>query len=248
MGQLTGRKALITGAGSGIGRKIAQRFAREGAELIVVGRDELKLQDTLSNLTGHHKMFCADIASVKDVKRLAAYTKQHFTTLDILVNNAGTIIRNEKIEQTDYDEWQSFMAINVGGTFLMCKYLIPLMKEKGGSIVNVSSQLAVVSAPGYSTYSTAKGAILAFTRSLAIDYGALGIRANVLLPGVTETPMAYVGREQFDDIKAAIAETIPLRRIGKPEDIANAALFLASDESSWMTGSPLIVDGGYTAK
>lgn len=248
MGRLTGKTVLLTGGGSGIGKGIAALFADEGARLLLTGTTAFKLRETIAALPGEHEAIAADISSEQDVRRLAERAGEMFGELDVLINNAGTVKRNEDVTETTQVEWERFMSVNLLGVFLMCKYMIPMMKRRGGSIVNIASQLATVAAPGYASYSMAKGGTLAFTRSLAVDYGAFGIRANCISPGLVETPMAYVGRGNFDELKPQAAEALPLRRIGRPEDIAYAALYLASDEASWVTGANLAVDGGYTAK
>lgn len=249
MGRVEGKRAIVTGAGSGIGEAIAQQLAREGAEVALVGRDEAKLRQTLARIEGKAHVYAADISSDHDVTALQQRIGERFGTVDILVNNAGTIMRNENMLETTDDSWKSFMNVNLLGPLRMCRAFVPFMIRQGkGAIVNVASQLSVVSAPGYATYSTAKGGIVSFTRSLAIDYGGHGIRANCVSPGVVETPMAYVGRDNFDAVKQSIADAHPLKRIGRPEDVAYAVLYLASDESGWVTGTNLLVDGGYTAR
>lgn len=249
MGRVANRTAVVTGAGSGIGEAISRVLAAEGAEVVLVGRDESKLQRTLAGIGGKGHVFAADVSSAPDVAALRQFVEDQFGVADILVNNAGTIIRNEDILNTTEQTWKQFMDANLLGPLLVCQALIPLMKRQNkGAIVNVASQLSVVAAPGYSTYSTAKGGIVSFTRSLAIDYGACGIRANSVSPGVVETPMAYVGRDNFDELKHNLADIHPLKRIGRPEDVAYAVLYLASDEAGWVTGTNLLVDGGYTAR
>lgn len=249
MSRLQGKVCLITGASSGIGRATAIRFSQEGASCIIVGRNKENLAATNLEMASPAYALPLDLSLDEDITTLSQAIKEKFGKIDVIVNVAGTVIRNENMIDTSKEEWDEHIAMNLRSPFLICKQLLPLMIPQGsGSIINISSQLALVSAPGYSTYSTAKGGILSFTRSLAIDYGIHGIRANCISPGLVETPMAHVGRPDFDESKQTIAKSLPLGRIGKPKDIAHAALFLASDESSWITGTNLVVDGGYTAK
>lgn len=248
-GRVQDKTVILTGAGSGIGRGIAKLFAQEGARLFLVGRDEQKLKETVQELGQDAEIVVADISNEQAVDSLRECVEKQTDRVDILINNAGTVMRNENIMETNSQLWDEFMSINLKGPFLLCKAFLPLMvRQNQGSIVNIASQLATVSAPGYSTYSTAKGGIVSFTRSIAVDFGAHNIRANCVSPGVVETPMAYVGRENFDELKDAIGNSLPLKRIGQSEDIAYAVLYLASDESSWVTGTNLVVDGGFISK
>lgn len=248
-GRLANKHVVITGAGSGIGGEIAALFAKEGAAVFLVGRDEGKLRRIAEQIGHGARCFPCDIAQEDEVHRLRDAVTGCADTLDVLVNNAGTVLRNENMLNTGSDDWDDFMRINLKGAFLMCRAFLPSLVRSGrGSIVNVASQLAIVAAPGYSTYGTAKGGIVSFTRALAVDFGPSGVRANCVSPGVIETPMAYVDRDNFDELKASIADQLPLRRIGTPADVAYAALFLASEESAWVTGTNLVVDGGFTSK
>lgn len=249
LGRVQDRIAVVTGAGSGIGEAIASLLAQEGAEVVLIGRNEQRLLEAQARIGERSIAFAADIAREADVSAIGAFLEQRFGRADILVNNAGTVKRNENVLETTEEEWQAFMQINLLGPFRMSKAVLPFMIRQGrGSIVNISSQLGVIAAPGYATYATAKGGIVSFTKSLAIDYGAHGVRANCVSPGLVETPMAYVGRDNFGDLKQSIADAHPLKRIGTPMDIAYAVLYLASDEAGWVTGTNLLVDGGFTAK
>ncbi|MBO9609350.1 MAG: SDR family oxidoreductase [Paenibacillaceae bacterium] len=249
MGRVQDRIAVVTGAGSGIGEAIASLLVSEGAEVVLLGRNEQRLKEAQQRIGGRTHVFAADISREADASAVGAFLEQRFGKADILVNNAGTVKRNENMLETTEDEWTSFMQINLLGPFLMSQAILPFMIRQGkGAIVNLASQLGVIAAPGYATYATAKGGIVSFTKSLAIDYGAYGIRANCVSPGLVETPMAYVGRDNFDAVKQSIADAHPLKRIGTPMDIAYAVLYLASDEAGWVTGTNLLVDGGFTAK
>ena len=167
--------------------------------------------------------------------------------LDVLFHAAGVLRRNERLWETTEAEWNGDLSINLTGAYQACRFAIPRLRETGGTIVLVASQLAHISAPGYATYAATKGGVLALMRSLAVDLGPEGMRVNALSPGVVEAEMAYVGRD-FAALRDQVAETIPLRRVGQPEDMAGPAVFLASDESGWMTGHSLVVDGGFTAQ
>lgn len=161
---------------------------------------------------------------------------------------AGVVRRGERLDETSDAEWNGDLAVNLSGVFNVCRAAIPHLRESAvPSVILVASQLAHVGAAGYASYAAAKGGVLGLTRSLAIDLGPDGVRVNALSPGLVNSDMAYVGRG-FDTIREQAAAAIPLRRIGTPEDMAGAAVFLASADSAWMTGQALVVDGGYTTQ
>jgi meso-butanediol dehydrogenase/(S,S)-butanediol dehydrogenase/diacetyl reductase len=167
--------------------------------------------------------------------------------LDVLFHAAGVLRRNEVLAETTQDEWDADLRANLTSAFHLCRAAIPHLRATRGTIVLVASQLAHVGSPGYATYSATKGGVLGLMRGLAVDLGPAGIRVNALSPGVVDTEMAYVGRD-FDAIRDRVAEGLPLRRIGTPDDMTGPAVFLASDDSGWMTGQSLVVDGGWTAQ
>lgn len=244
--RLEGKSCLVTGGGSGIGLAVARRFAAEGARVAVMGRRTHRLEeaaaesDAISAAPG-------DVSVSDDARRVVKAVVERHGGLDVLFHAAGVIRRNEQLEETTDDEWNHDMGINLGGAFNVCRFAIPHLEQSRGAIVLVASQLAHVAAPGYATYAVGKGAVLALARSLAIDLGPRGVRVNALSPGIVDTDFAYIGRD-FDAVRDQIAASLPLRRVGTTEDMVGPAVFLASDESCWMTGQSLVVDGGSTAQ
>ena len=246
--ELAGRVALVTGAGSGLGRSIALAFAAAGAALAVVDVDEAAARRTLEMAGGRGDGVPADVAEPRAVEEAVAALNDRFGPADIAVNNAGIAPnRRTPLHETSVDDWQRVLAVNLTGAFLVCRAVLPAMVERGsGVIINVASAAGLVALPGRSGYAASKGGLIQLTRTLAAEYAEAGIRANALCPGYIETPFV---REGFADPERAARLTamIPMRRIAQPEEIADAALFLASDRSSYMTGQTLVVDGGWTA-
>jgi NAD(P)-dependent dehydrogenase (short-subunit alcohol dehydrogenase family) len=244
--RLEGKSCLVTGGGSGIGLAVARRFAAEGARVAVMGRRADRLEeaaaesDAISAVPG-------DVSVADDARRVVEAIVERHGGLDVLFHAAGVIRRNERLEETTDDEWNHDMGINVGGAFNVCRFAIPHLEQSRGAIVLVASQLAHVAAAGYATYAVGKGAVLALARTLAIDLGPRGVRVNALSPGIVDTDFAYIGRD-FGAVRDQIAASLPLRRVGTAEDMVGPAVFLASDESGWMTGQSLVVDGGFTAQ
>jgi NAD(P)-dependent dehydrogenase (short-subunit alcohol dehydrogenase family) len=244
--RLAGRHALITGAGSGIGQAIAERFAREGASVLAVGRTQATLDETaeLVRAAGTEATTAAlDVADAEAVAALFAGLNR----LDVLVNGAG-IVDTHTVEGVEIERWDEVFATNVRGTFLMCKHAMPLLRESQGAIVNVASVAGLVGVPNRAAYCASKGAVIAFTRAMAIDHVREGVRVNALCPGTTQTPwierlVAEQG-EKLEDLEARQ----PLGRLGTAEEMADGALYLASAESSFVTGTELVVDGGMTAR
>lgn len=167
--------------------------------------------------------------------------------LDVVFHAAGVLRRHERLEETDEATWRHDVDINLTGTYHLCRFAIPRLRETRGTLILVGSQLAHISSRGYATYSATKHAALGLVRSLALDLGPDGIRVNAVSPGVIETDMAYIGRD-FAAMRDHVAQTIPLRRVGTPEDITGPAVFLASDDAAWITGHSLVVDGGFTVQ
>jgi NAD(P)-dependent dehydrogenase (short-subunit alcohol dehydrogenase family) len=244
--RLAGKRCLVTGGGTGIGRAVARAFALEGASVVVMGRRVEKLEETAEDADAI-AISPGDIARPDDVRRAVDAVVDRHGGLDVVFHAAGVIRRNERLEETTDDQWRTDMAINLDGTFNVCRAGIPHLVESRGSLILVASQLAHIAAPGYATYSAGKGGVLALMRSLAIDLGPSGVRVNALSPGIIETDFAYVGRD-FDAVRDQIAASLPLRRIGTTDDVTGPAVFLASDESGWMTAHSLVVDGGNTAQ
>lgn len=252
-GRLEGKVALITGAAMGQGREACRLFAEHGAKIIALDIDQAKLEETVALVKGEGgdiAGFRADVSDEAQVKAAVEGGLARFGKLDVVYNNAGVLWRDYdfSVVDTPKDHWDKVIGINLGSVFLVLKYCVPALKANGGgSIINVGSISALV---GFSrpqdAYTSAKGALIALTKSLAVQYGPDGIRANIIHPGIIDTPMQATEMakpEWVDDV----VNSIPLRRVGQPRDIANAALFLASDEASWVTGAELLIDGGFIA-
>jgi NAD(P)-dependent dehydrogenase (short-subunit alcohol dehydrogenase family) len=248
--RLEGRVAIITGAGRGQGRAAAVRFCKEGARVVVSDVDKAGGEETVADIgkslgPGHATFVTADVSDEDQVHNLVEAAVSAFGSVDVLYNNAGVwFISSEGYQPGKTDAPSPLLEQNIWN--LCCKYVLPIMVAAGrGSIINVSSVAAVRVGKGASdAYTASKGGILAMTRTLAVEHAVHGVRCNVILPGPIETPM--VGPLTEERRKFA-AEAIPLGRWGQPEDVANMALFLASDEASWITGASFVVDGGYTA-
>jgi NAD(P)-dependent dehydrogenase (short-subunit alcohol dehydrogenase family) len=249
--RLAGKACLITGAGSGIGRSSALLFAREGARVAVADIDAGAAEATVSEIAsagGDAAAFTVDVTREADCDALAAAVAGRYGRIDVLFNNAG-IAGVGTVHETSLDRWEAVMAVNVRGVFLVSKFVLPLMIAQGsGSIINMSSCIAEIGLADRASYAASKGAVLSLSRQMQADYARHGIRVNALLPGTIHTP--FVDRylaEQYADPEAGLAN---IRRrqltgeLGKPEEVAQAALFLASDESSFVLGSGLFVDGG----
>ena len=249
--RLEGKVAIITGGARGQGATEARMFAQEGAKVVVGDiRDELGIQveAEIRELGGEAVYLHLDVTSDDDWQRAVETAEQRFGKVDVLVNNAAIVLRKD-IEETTGDDWDNIMEINAKGVFLGTKAVIPAMRRAGGgSIINISSISGLVSI-GPPAYIATKGAVRLFTKSTAIQYASENIRANSIHPGSVDTDMRRegMGDQTPEEIQARI-DNIPLGRVGTTEDISYGALFLASDESSFMTGSELVIDGGYTAK
>ncbi len=249
--RLRGKVVLITGAGSGIGKSTAILFAKEGASIIVNDLNEGSGNETVSEIrksNGEAFFIQGDVTEADSVKAMVDKAINKYGRIDVLFNNAG-VSGVGMIHEVDLDAWNKTLNVNINGVMLPSKYVLPhMMKQKNGSIINMSSCIAEMGLAKRASYSTTKGAILALTKSMQVDYAAYNIRVNALLPGTIFTP--FVEKflsESYENPEEAIA-TIKTRQLsgelGRPEDVANAALFLASDESRFMMGSPLYIDGG----
>jgi NAD(P)-dependent dehydrogenase (short-subunit alcohol dehydrogenase family) len=250
VGALTGKQALITGAASGIGRATALLFAREGAAVAVVDVDEVggwAVVQRIADEGGRAIFVRCDVTQVVDCQRAVQQTVSELGGLDILFNNAG-IIRRASVLEASEEEWDRVMAVNVKSVFLLSKYVIPVMAQAGGGvIINTASGWGLVGGRKAVSYCASKGAVVNMTRAMALDHGEQNIRVNCICPGDTDTPMLRDEARQLgepDEHFLAEAADRPLQRIGRPEDIAQAALYLASDASSFVTGTTLVVDGG----
>ena len=237
MDRLSGKTALVTGAGRGIGRAIAETFAAEGARVVATGRGgECDFALPWRQL---------DVSSESDWSRVVAEVEQSIGGLDVLVNNAGIITYDMPHEAT-LDDWSRVVAVNQTGTWLGMRSVIPSMLQRGGgSIINVSSIWGNAAVAGAHAYHATKGAVRNMSKSAAITYAKDNIRVNSLHPGFIDTPLTQA---QAPEINEHVVGQTPMARAGRPEEIAQGAVFLASDESSFMTGSELVIDGGYLAQ
>jgi NAD(P)-dependent dehydrogenase (short-subunit alcohol dehydrogenase family) len=252
-GALRGRAALITGGASGIGRATSSLFAAEGAAVAVFDRDEAGGRAVVRAITeggGRALLVAGDVTWDADCRRAVEETLLAFGRLDVLFNNAG-IIRRAAITDTSEEDWDRTMAVNVKSIFLLSRSAIPAMEKAGGGvIINTASNWGLVGGPRAAAYCASKGAVVLLTKAMAIDHGAKNIRVNCICPGDTDTPMLRGEAQQLGEpVDAFLSQSAdcPLRRVAQPEDIARAALYLASDASSFVTGAPLIVDGGFVA-
>ena len=251
--RLAGRVALITGAGMGMGREAAVLFAEEGARIVVCDIDGAAAEGTVDLVRkagGEAVAVAGDVAVEADVKRMVEEGARRFGALHVLYNNAGVLWkdRDRSVLETDGGQWDRVMAINLKSVFWVTKYGIPRLREAGGgSIVLIGSVSALAGfTRAQDAYTAAKGALISLNKSLAIQFARDGIRCNIIHPGIVDTPLQapYL----TDALRAEFKTGIPLGRIGQPREIAYAALFLASDESSFMTGAEMIVDGGFMAQ
>ena len=251
--RLAGKVALITGGTSGMGRATAALFAKEGARVAITGRDEVRGRVALHEIksAGSEGIFVrADVRSSDDCRRSVEETLRAFKHLDILFNNAGVFFPHT-VPDCPEEEWDLTVDINLKGTFLMSKHALPVMiAQKSGVIINNSSGWGLVGGDAAAAYCASKGGVVLLTKAMAIDHGRQGIRVNCICPGDVETPMLPEDARQrglsWEEYLKGAANR-PLGRIGQPEEIAKAALFLASNDSSFMTGSTLVVDGGGSA-
>jgi len=250
--RLQGKVALITGAGSGIGKLTAETFAREGARVVVADVVDEAGRATVDGIRaagGEAEYVHCDVSVAEEVEAMVAFTVGRFGKLDVMMNNAGIFhARDGSVIDTDEETWDRTIAINLKGVFLGSKYGVRAMLDSGGgSLINVASFVALMGAAvPQIAYTASKGGVLSMTREIAVEFARRGIRANALCPGPIETPLLA---ELLADPAARQRRLvhIPIGRFGQGQEIANAALFLASDESSLMTGAALVVDGGITA-
>jgi NAD(P)-dependent dehydrogenase (short-subunit alcohol dehydrogenase family) len=247
--RLDGKVALITGGGSGMGKVAAELFATEGASVVLTDVNG-EAGEATSAAIGDRALFVhADVSKESDAEAMVAAALERFGRLDVLYNNAGIMpLDDGSVTDADGSIWDTVLAVNVKGVMFGCKYGIPAMLESGGgSIINVASFVAWLGAATSQTaYTASKGAVLAMTREIAVEYARRGIRCNALCPGPIETPL-LLALLSDEEKKQRRFVHIPMGRLGRAEELAKAALFLASDDASFMTGASLIVDGGITA-
>ncbi len=250
---LSHKVALITGGASGIGRATALLFAREGAPVAITDLNESAGQEVAREIisSGGRAIFeKGDVTRAADCQRVVERTLREFGGIHVLFNNAG-IIRRASVVELSEDDWDRVMAVNVKSIFLLCREVVPLMaRAGGGSIINMGSGWGLAGGPKAAVYCASKGAVVLLTKAMAVDHGAQNIRVNCLCPGDTDTAMLRSESQQLGEPSGrflAEAARRPLGRVGKPEEIAQAALYLASDASSFVTGTALVVDGGALA-
>ena len=245
--RLDDKTAFVTGGGSGLGRAAAERFASEGATVVAADVDYDGALETVEGIDRAvaHELDVRDADAFRDA--IDATVEEH--GLDVVLNNAGVSHGPSPMEDIVQDELDRLIDINVKGVWNGCAAALPHLKEQGsGAIVNTASLAGVIGSPNLSGYSMTKGAVVNLTRAVAAEAGPDGVRVNAVCPGVTETPMPKRDRseEEWEELASRMAEQYPLRRLGRPEDVANAMLYLASDEADWVTGQALVVDGGFS--
>jgi NAD(P)-dependent dehydrogenase (short-subunit alcohol dehydrogenase family) len=253
MGRFEGRVVLVTGGSSGIGYAAAQAFLQEGAKVAISGRNEARLQRAEKELSRFGTVLAVrgDVSKAADARRMVTQTTKKLGPIDVLVNNAG-IYLSKPVEAFSEREYDEIMGVNMKGTFLCTKFAIPgMVRRKRGAIVNVSSDSGLVGMAGSSVYCASKGAMVLFTKAVALDHAKDGVRVNVVCPGEVKTPMmekdAVESGRGFEEYYRRLVEPIPMKRAATAEEIARSILFLASDQASFMTGTALSVDGGSTA-
>jgi NAD(P)-dependent dehydrogenase (short-subunit alcohol dehydrogenase family) len=248
--KLANKVALITGAGSGMGKSAALIFAEEGAKVAAVDINEGQVKETADQITkkgGKALAIRADVSKAEDARRMVDETVAKFGGLNVVYNNAGIEGESNFLSNMTEDQFDRVIAINLRGVFLGMKYALPqLIKAGGGSIINQASIAGLVAIRGGAAYSAAKAGVIALTRVAALEYGRYNIRVNSICPGAIETPMAQRIRQGQTPRPEAIKRISVLGRMAEPEEIAKVALFLASDDASFATGAPFIIDGGWT--
>lgn len=248
--KLQNKNVIITGSGSGIGRTAAIEFARAGANVVVADINLSAAKETVGVITEANGVAFAcetDVSKPDSVKSLVDYTIKTFSSLDVLVNNAAVQI-NKTVEDTSFEEWNLQLSINLGGVFLCSKYSLPYLRKVKGNIVNMSSVNGFFVEPDCAGYCATKAAIIGLTKAMAIDHGKDGIRVNCICPGYIDAGLAegyFQSQANPAKARAEAGKLHALWRIGKPEEVAQVAIFLASDDASFVTGSAYVVDGGF---
>jgi len=248
--RLKDKIAIVTGAGSGISRACALALAREGAKVALVGRRKALLEVVAREIGDSALLLAADVSKKHEIAGVMERTIAHFGSLSVLLNNAG-VLHPGNAEQITEEQWDQTFNINVRGLWLLSRAVLPEMRKAGGgSIINMASVLGINGVRSRASYAPSKGAVILLTKCMAIDHGHEQIRVNAICPSFVETDLTAAVLSKAPDPKALRSERIavhPIGRLGQPEDIAGLAVYLASDESSWVTGSIFPVDGGYLA-
>jgi NAD(P)-dependent dehydrogenase (short-subunit alcohol dehydrogenase family) len=249
-----GKVAIVTGASSGIGRATALAFAREGAAAAIADKDETAGEQVANEIRrsgGEAEVFGTDVSQETEVRALIDAVLSRWGRLDVLVNNAGIYYQADAVN-TPESVWNNIMAVNLTGAFFCIKHAVPAMLQvKGGAIINVASEAGLVGIRNQVAYNVSKGGLIILTKSCAVDFAAKGIRVNCVCPGTTDTPLVRAAVGRAPDPRAArraLEEVRPANRLGEPEEIAAAILYLASESAGYATGAVLSVDGGYTAQ
>lgn len=249
MNRLRGKVAIVTGGNAGIGEAIAKAFAREGASVVITGRRQGELDRVINEIEKEQGNVLAVAGSVTDeshVEETVRRTVRQFGRLDILVNNAGVGDFGKRLHEIDDATWAQVLDVNLTGVFRMTRAVLPhMLEQRKGAIVNISSVASLLGLPTLPAYAASKGAIDAVSRALAVDYAKDGIRCNVVNPGLIDTPMAAPLMSNPEQLNPILSH-YPIRRAGKPEEVANMVLYLASDEAAWVTGGTFAIDGGMT--
>lgn len=252
--RVEGKIIAVTGAGSGIGKASAQLFAEEGATVLLLERDELKgrkAEQDIKAAGGRAELYLLDISDWDAVQKVFGSIKEEYGGIDVLYNNASVFWGelDKSIDSLEVDVFEKIIRINLFGMMYCSKAALPLIRRRGGgSVINTSSSCGLIGVPGCDAYSASKGAVISLTRSMAVEFGPENIRTNCIAPAAIHTPMIYesdLNKKTFDE-KRFLNQVTPLRRWGMAEDVANIALFLASNESSYMNGAILVADGGIT--
>ena len=251
MGRLESKVAIVTGAAGGIGRAMVKALAREGAAVVAADVDEARLEETAREAEGDVTTRPTDVTSSKDVQALVELALERHGRLTTICNNAAISIPGTVVE-IDEDDFSRTIDVNLRGVFLGCRHAIPAMLDNGGgSIINTGSVNSLVAEPYLSAYCASKGGVLMLTKAIALDYARQGVRCNCICPGWVDTPINYPHAERMgglDQVLATLPDWQPVGRQGEPQEIAAAAVYLASDESAFMTGSAFVIDGGMTAR
>jgi NAD(P)-dependent dehydrogenase (short-subunit alcohol dehydrogenase family) len=255
MNRVAGKVALVTGAASGLGAESARRLAREGAAVMltdIAADSVVAVASAIKDAGGQAASLTHDVTSEADWARVVAATVEAFGRMDILVNNAGVAGGLLDLMTHTLEDWRRVLSVNLDGVFLGLRHAAPAIAASGGgSVINLSSIMGKVAMPGAAAYCASKGGVLLLTKAAALEWAPLGIRVNSIHPGFIDTPMvsgALHRAENGNELREMIISRHALGRLGEPREIADAVVFLASDESSFMTGSELVVDGGYTAQ